>query len=272
MYEVGNRREVNFSVSTASGELRNGGSSVYFSDAVKVLFRRWYVLLIGAMIMAGAGLAAIKVVPTNYQASGQVLLLPPSQPAPEGSPVNPYLALPSGLTFTASLIAGSVSTLDVQHAMDAAGYSSPYSVSVVPGSGPLLVISTEDTDPAAALATRDELISRIEAELLRIQEQEDVADSQVIVPRQFGVSDQAEVLAGSKVRALAIIAALGIVLTALVAFSVDRAAMRRNPVHDIADTSMTEDSLHSAVDEASVPESSYRPAAEAGWPVVRRDP
>jgi len=200
---------------------------VYFSDAVKVLLRRWRIVLVGALLMASAAVVAIKVVPTNHQATGQVLLLPPSQPAPTGSRINPYLNLPSGLTFTASLIAGAVTTLDVQRDMDAAGFSSPYSVSVVPGSGPLLVISVEDTDPSAAIATRNELIDRINAELLRIQQKEDVPETQIIIAREFGVSQQAEVLAGAKLRALAVIVALGAILTAIVVFSVERAASRR---------------------------------------------
>jgi hypothetical protein len=175
--------------------------------------------------MAGAGVLAIMVVPTNHQASGQVLLLPPSKPAPAGSVTNPYLNM--GLAFTASLVASSVSTLDEQRDMADSGYESDYSVSVVPGAGPLIVISVEDTVPAAALATRDELISRIEAELLFIQDREDVPSSQIIIPRLFGVSQQAEVLAGNKLRALVLILVVGTVLTALVVVNADRRAMRR---------------------------------------------
>ena len=80
----------------------------------------------------------------------------------------------------------------------------------------MLLISAEDNDPAAALATHDEVIKRIEAKLAQIQSEENVPDSQLIVARQFQVSSRAEVLAGNKLRALAGIAVLGTVLTALV--------------------------------------------------------
>ncbi len=111
--------------------------------------------------------------------------------------------------------------------MTTAGFASPYSVSVFPGTGPLLLISAEDNDPAAALATRDEVIKRIEAKLAQIQSEENVPDSQLIVARQFQVSSRAEVLAGNKLRALAGIAVLGTVLTVLVVFWNDRRVSRR---------------------------------------------
>src|SRR4051794_18539640 len=138
---------------------------MYLSDALKVIMRRWYIVIAGYALMIGAGVAAIKVVPTNHQASGQVLFLPPSEPDPDGTRVNPYLELPSGLTFTATLVGGVMATQDTQRELADAGFMSSYSVSVAPGTGPLLVVSVQDTDPAAALAERDEIITRIEREL-----------------------------------------------------------------------------------------------------------
>ncbi len=123
---------------------------MYFSDAARVLLRRWLVVVVGLVLTLGAGIAAVGSVDTRFQASGQVLLLPPSAPAIEGDPVNPYLNLPSALTFSASLIASTVTNLDSVKTLQAAGFNSPYSASVVPGTGPLIVITVEDTDPGAA--------------------------------------------------------------------------------------------------------------------------
>jgi hypothetical protein len=189
--------------------------------------RRWLVLAVGLTLTAVVGVAAISLVSTNHQASGEVLLLPPSEPVPDGGRFNPYLNLPSGVTFTASLIAGTVTSRDSQREMVDSGFTSTYSVAVVPGSGPLILITVEDTDPVAALATRDELIRRIGAELERIQEVEDVPTEQLVVSRNFGVSSKAEVLAGSRIRALAMVVALGTVLTAVAVFAVERRAVRR---------------------------------------------
>lgn len=200
---------------------------MYFSEALAVVVRRWYIVAAASVLMAAAAFAVISVVPTEYQASGQVLLLPPSEPQREGSRINPYLSLPNGVTFTATLIANGATQPSVARDLAEAGFDSPYSVSVVPNTGPLIIISVKDSDPAAALRQRDELILRIEGELDRIQEQDDVSDNQRIAARRFNTSDVAEVLAGAKLRALGALGALGIVCTAVTVFGVERWSTRR---------------------------------------------
>lgn len=201
--------------------------TVYFSDALRVLFRQLPIVLIGMITVVACAVLAFEVVPTNYQANGQVLLLPPSDPIPEGDPVNPYLNLPGSLTLTASLLAGAVTTPDSQRDMVQSGFPSAYAASVVPQTGPLIMVTVEDSDPAAALATRDEVLRRLAGELDTIQVTEAVPPNQMIVARDFGVSQEAEVLAGSRLRAMAVIVALGTVLTLLAAFAADRWRTRR---------------------------------------------
>ncbi len=200
---------------------------MYFSDALRVLFRQLPIVLFGMILVIACAVIAFEVVPTNYQASGQVLLLPPSDPIPEGDPVNPYLNLPGSLTLTASLLAGTVTTPDTQRDMVQSGFPSEYAASVVPQTGPLIIVTVEDSDPAAALATRDEVLRRLAGELDTIQSTESVPANQMIVARNFGVTQEAEVLAGSRLRAMAVIVALGTVLTLMTAFAVDRWRTRR---------------------------------------------
>ena len=200
---------------------------MYFSEASRVLLRRWLIVVIGLALTVGAGIALVSVTETRYQASGQVLLLPPSNQVEIGDPVNPYLNLPSALTFTASLVASAMTTPDAARALALDGFVADYSVSVVPGNGPLIVISVEDTDPSVAIKTRDELVAQINSEVEEIQLREDVPTDQMIVARPFSTSSQAEVLAGAKIRALAVVSALGLVVTVLAAFAYDRAAVSR---------------------------------------------
>lgn len=197
-----------------------------FVDAVRVLLRRWRVLLVGAIAVCAMAGAAILAVPTNYQATGQLVLLLPPQATGTATPTNPYLNLAPGLTITASLIASTVSSKDVARTLEAGGFESDYSIGLDPGAGPVLVISTEDTDPVMAVRTRDEVISRLQDELARIQVAVGAPQRQLISARTNGVADIAEPLPGSKIRALAVIGAVGVVITLLVAFLRDR---RRSP-------------------------------------------
>src|SRR5690349_6583567 len=102
---------------------------MYFKDFIAVLLRRWRVVLVGAIVTMLAGIGAIFVVPTNYQATGQMLLLLPPQAAGT-TPINPYLNLDPGLTVAASLIAATVSSDATQKEMEAAGFRSKYSIAL----------------------------------------------------------------------------------------------------------------------------------------------
>jgi capsular polysaccharide biosynthesis protein len=241
---------------------------MYFMDAIRVLIRRWYVVVAGLLVMCVAAGAAILLVPTNYQASGEMLFLLPAAASGKTTPTNPYLNVQPGLTLAATLVAGTLSTKDTARDMVAHGYRAKYSVSVVPGTGPLIGITTEDTDPAAALATRNELTRRIEAELLRLQNNESVPLQQVMVARPYSVTSQAEVLSGSKIRVLAVIAALGIILTTIIAFGVDRSRLQTS--RSVARTQGIDDRVDDgsppvpAEAEADTPDTSQAPAASSG--------
>ncbi|MBK5215949.1 MAG: hypothetical protein JJE02_00070 [Propionibacteriales bacterium] len=193
-----------------------------FLDALRVLARRWYIVLAGLILIAGASAVAIEIVPTKYQATGNLLLLLPAEATGKLTPTNPYLNLEPGLTSTASLIAGAVSTKDTQREMKRGGYTSKFSVALNPGTGPLLVISVEDTNPAEAIATRDDVVRRLDAELKRIQDQEVVPIRQYIHSRPSSVSRSAHALPGSKIRALAAVVGLGATLTLVFTFIFDR--------------------------------------------------
>lgn len=221
---------------------------LYVTDAVNVLLRRWYVLAIGALVLIAGGVLVVATVPTNYQASGQMLLLPPTTPSRGIDQTNPYLELPDGLTFTASLLASTLSNPDTERDMVDQGFTSAYTVAVPPQAGPILVISAKDTDQAAALAVRDELLRRLETTLVAIQDNEGTPTEGQIVARPFNVSSKAEVLAGSKVRAFAMLGGLIIVVTLLAAFAIDRQASARKRPRDQPPRPMIADLADSADD------------------------
>ncbi len=140
------------------------------------------------------------------------------------TPTNPYLNLQPGLTTTASLIAGTVMSKDTQRALKERGYTSSYAVGLVPDNGPMLLVSTTDTVPAEALATRDAVMDILDQELAAIQKNVAVPGRQLITLSRSDVGEHAEVLPGSKLRALVAVFALGVILTVLLAFLVDRLA------------------------------------------------
>ena len=184
-----------------------------------------------------AAVGAIILVPTNYEAAGQVVLLLPPRASSSRTPTNPYLNLDPGLTVTASLLASAFSTKAAERSVEEAGYTSEYTIGVTPGAGPLLEVSAEDTDPIMAVKTRDEVIRRLRGELLEMQSEVGAPSRQLINVSINSAPQQADPLPGSKIRALAVIGGVGIFLTLIVAFTRDRSrrqasAMPANPASD----------------------------------------
>jgi len=195
---------------------------VDFVDALKVLARRWYVVFGGLVLLAFASMGAILYVPTNYQASAQYLLLLPSDSTGIATPTNPLINLPSGLSVVATLIAGDMMTKEQMRDMVDSGFQSSYAIALTPGSGPLLDITSDDTDAAEAVRTRDELIRRLDDDLRRIQDEAGAPKNQTITASTYAVGRVAEAVPGAKIKALAGIEALGLTLTLVITFTIDR--------------------------------------------------
>ena len=200
---------------------------MYLVDALSVLGRRWYVVVVGMLALAGGAAVVVTYVPTVYQSSGQMLLLLPPEASGTEKPVNPYLNLQAGLTTAASLVSGAASTRDVEEEMKGLGMGAEYAVAVVPGTGPLVSVTAKDSDAAMATATRDAMMAWIDTELQRIQEEVDVPRAQYISATRSSVSLTAEALPGSKLRALAALGAVVGILTLALTFGLDRLLARR---------------------------------------------
>lgn len=198
-------------------------------DMVRVLLRQWVVLLVGAVLTVGTGLAAVQFVPATYQASGQLLLLLKPEASGESTPTNPYLNLDANLTTMASLIASTLSTKAAQEELAEAGFDAEVSVALRPGTGPLVSVSTAHGDPGVALRTRDEVIDRMQQVLEDLQDEANAPDRQRIESRTISTPETAVRLSGNKLRALAVVAALGIMITLTFVMVRDKGQRNRGP-------------------------------------------
>ncbi len=193
-----------------------------FIDALKLLARQWVVLGIGILLTSGVAFTASQAVPPQYQASGQLLLLLKPEATGEGTPTNPYLNLEGSLTTMAALIASTVSTEAAQQSLEESGFDAEMSVALQPGTGPVITVTTADTDAAMALGTRDEVISRMQDDLQGLQDDAGAPDRQRIQSRTIATPETVARLSGSKLRVLAGLYVLGGLLTLVVATLRDR--------------------------------------------------
>ena len=200
---------------------------MYFVDVIKVLLRRWYVVLVGMLLVAGALVYAIKEVPTQYQATGQVLILLPPKATGPNTPTNPYMNLAPGLVTTATLIAEQLNNTTNHAAVKDAGFTSEYALGVVPDTGPLLVITAKDTNAREADQTMEEVVTRVGAQLDRMQANLEIPENQYMHTRRNDTNAGAQALPGSKIRAAGVLGGGGIVLTVVCAFLLDGFMRRR---------------------------------------------
>jgi hypothetical protein len=207
---------------------------MYLVDALRVLLRRWKIVVVGCAALFVAAGAVVHYVPTQYQASGQLLFVLPADATGKKTPTNPYLNLQAGLTTVASLAASSVMTRDSSRSLVADGFTATYAAALNPGTGPLIVVTAKDADPAAAVATRDEVMRRINDELARLQSDVDVPPTQLISSRPVSVAANADPLPGSKIRALAVIGGGIVLLTLMTAFAWEGLVNRSNVAPEAA--------------------------------------
>lgn len=196
------------------------------AQGVRVLLRRWFIVLFGLALTAGAALYVYQNSPQSYATNSRLLLLLPPGASGAELPNSPFIYLPQGLNILAQLLRTEAATHRFQQGLVADGYTATYAVGV-DARDPILTVSVEGADPEMVLDTRDAVISRITDELNRVQDEEDVPDRQRAHIRTSGVDDVAQEMGGSRLQAAAGAAAAGGLTTLLLTFLIDRWALNR---------------------------------------------
>lgn len=189
-------------------------------SAIKVLLRRWVVLLIGIVLTLGVSAYLYTTTPPSYTVGAKMLLLLPNNARGSEAVGSPFLYLPSGLDVIAGLVAGAPATRAFQQAKAAEGLDAGVSVGVDTRS-PMLVIAVTGEDPDDVLATRDWVVTTLQEELRQIQVEEGAPPSQVAHGRVFGAENVPRVDDNHWMKPVLVVVAVGGVVTLIAAFSID---------------------------------------------------
>ncbi|MFZ5871325.1 MAG: hypothetical protein ACOYXW_12495, partial [Actinomycetota bacterium] len=138
-----------------------------FWEVLKVVVRRW---VISAPVLLLTGVAAVLVPPQidpSYSASASTVVI---TPADGETALNPYLAL--GPVTMAQAMGLSADGEAAKQQVAAAGNSTDYAVVQQTSRSPILVVQAEAADPDQVVATVQQVLSIIEAQL---KEQQDAA-------------------------------------------------------------------------------------------------
>ena len=194
-------------------------------ELLGALLRRWYVLVGGLLVTVAICFGATQVVPASYTTAVSVLLLPPASPLAEG---NPYRAL-AGLQLAADVLARAVTDTSTTNEIAPPAGSASYAV-VRDGttSGPILLVTTEDTSEAGALATLRAVLDTMPKTLADLQTEAGAPPESLLTMSVIANTDVAEKSLKSLIRAVIVAATVGIGATLLLAAAVDGSMRRRD--------------------------------------------
>ncbi|MFU8875995.1 hypothetical protein [Micromonospora sp. SL4-19] len=202
---------------------------MFLPDLFARLRRRWYLIAVGMVVTAVAGLAATQVTP-RYFASEVVVMQPPVSPyAP-----NPMTGLYPSMAVTGAAVAQRLSTPDAQARFRAAGVTGPYDFQprntgtnqeprYVIGS---MTVTTIAPDEASGLRALTILTDAFEQELKSLQDRWKVA-RQLRITIAVLVPPSATLQPHSPARALVGAGLLGTVATLAVTLWTDEFRGRR---------------------------------------------
>lgn len=188
--------------------------------ALRVLLRRWIVVVIGAALSLGAAAYFYMSTDPTYRAAASILLLLPPGAQDEEADGSPFLYLPSGLDTLARVVGSGAQSTTFAEDLAARGLASTFEVTVERAS-PIIDIEVEGQDAENVLATRDVLVAALEDELARVQQEEEVPEVQTARSRVFAADEAAIESGGDRQRAALAAVAAGGVLTVVAALALD---------------------------------------------------
>lgn len=194
---------------------------------LRILLRRWDVVLPGFLLTLVTTFAAGGSVTPAYEAQGSLLLFGPATgTSPRGTaPINPYLNFNSSLESTAVIIAESMSSEEIVRQLADLGATAGYEVTATQKT-PILTVSARGSSEAQVRHTAQLVLQRVQDELAARQ-QAAGAPANTLIRSQVLSPPRVSVQAGNKSRVMAAVAVLGLGTTVLLAFAVENLAAWR---------------------------------------------
>jgi hypothetical protein len=227
-----------------------------FWTSVKVILRRWYVVVPCLMATVAIGLYLVHEAKPTYKATGSVLLAGQGRAArPATTPstvagVNPYANMDQ--TQLAYLVSENASGSSFADQMKAAGATGPYTVVDI-GAEPAMAISATADTPAAAMTSYHTLVKLLDAELDRRQVAGGAPANTLVGVQDWNSPSKAFPQNAAKVKALIVVVVVGLLLTLALTFLVDALITSRTPWSGHRDADQEDEDEEGDADEPEEP-------------------
>lgn len=227
-----------------------------FVDTLRGLWRRWYIVLPGALIAASLAFGAWSVIPPGYERSSTQLLIPGAASMPEDA--NPYLFL-GGLAPAADVLVRAVGAENVINEVTAGRSGVQVEITRdTATAGPVIVIVVTAPTDAAAEEILGLLVERTETVLADLQQTEKIAKRNRVTVLPITVDSQSILQQRNRFIISGAIGLAGIALTLVVAGLIDGYRQRnRGEEVDIATEDIAEPSPTPAAPDSETPKSRW---------------
>lgn len=201
---------------------------------IRILLRRWFVVVPALLVTAGGAYYAMQAVSPSYEATGAVVLIGPATAGapvrgePSPAQVNPYLEFGGALETTGEIVSRTLMSQVEVDKLFAEGATAVYEVGTgSEGGSPIMNVIATDTDEAAAIKTVSIVVTEVRTELQRRQAAAGAPPSQFIRVENVTIPTKATRMAGSTMRAVAAVLALGLAFSCGLGFMAEAIAVRR---------------------------------------------
>lgn len=197
-----------------------------FWDVLKLMARRWLLVLPLLLLTIGATAWTGMTVKPDYKATGHVTVLPPSvrteQPADgKKQTVNPWTE-----EALAEAVIIRLQRKDLHDSLADEGYRGEWEVSA-DGLQPVVTIEVIAPSVAAARSTTRRLIEVVDHEVQIRQERYGLPAGEAITTETLDDGDTVEAVTSKLKRALVVVAGIGLIVTVMVVVGVDAILRRR---------------------------------------------
>ena len=196
-----------------------------FSDTIRGLWRRWYIVLPGLVIAASLAVGTWYAVPPGYERSSTQLLIPGAESMPDGA--NPYLFL-GGLAPAADVIVRAVGAENVLNEVVEEHPGVEIEVSRdTTTAGPVILIVVTAASDAAAAEVQGLLVERTATVLQDLQESEGIASENLVSVLPITVDSESILQQRSRFIATGSAGLVGLAMTLFIAGLVDGLSLQR---------------------------------------------
>lgn len=197
---------------------------MFLQDLAHGLLRRWYMVLIGIMLTAAAGLFVFRTVPVTFEATSSLVLIPPVTTVSGGS--NPYLYM-GGLDQALSVLTVRMNSPVVADPILGKDPELSYAMGKdMTTAGPIMVISAAGDTEARTLNVLNQIVKSVPSNMKILQDQLQIPADTRITVMTIVTDTTAKAVNKKQIRSLLTVIAGGLALTLLLTALFDRAFIR----------------------------------------------